>query len=93
MFHFSITVIKVYAILFKAAVHFHDRPSKFFFSNASTLQVQAVGMGIMGSYDHLTPIYFSFFFVCQVSEYDGLLYLDHLAALIYTASGTFFIAY
>ena len=31
MFHFSITVIKVYAILFKAAVHFHDRPSKFFF--------------------------------------------------------------
>ena len=60
MFHFRITVIKVYAILFKAAVHFHDRPSKFF-SNASTLQVEAVGIGIMGSYDHLTPIYFSFF--------------------------------
>jgi len=93
MFHFSTTVIKVYATLFIAAVHFHDRPSKFFFFNASSLQVQAVGMGIMGSYDHLTPIYISFFFVCQVSEYDGLLYLDHLAALIYTASGTFFIAY
>jgi len=62
MFHFSTTVIKVYATLFIAAVHFHDRPSKFFFFNASSLQVQAVGMGIMGSYDHLTPIYISFFF-------------------------------
>jgi len=92
MFHFRITVIKVYAILFKAAVHFHDRPSKFF-SNASTLQVEAVGIGIMGSYNHLLPFIFLFFFVCQVSEYDGLLYLYHLAALIYTTSGTFFIAY
>jgi len=35
-------------------------PQSFFF-NASSLQVQAVGMGIMGSYDHLTPIYISFF--------------------------------
>ena len=60
MFHFRITVIKVYAILFKAAVHFHDRPSKFF-SNASTLQVEAVGIGIMGSYNHLLPFIFLFF--------------------------------
>ena len=92
MFHFRITVIKVYAILFKAAVHFHDRPSKFFFQclNPSSTSCGNVNYGFIRSLDsHL----FFFFFVCQVSEYDGLLYLDHLAALIYFASGTFFIAY
>ena len=92
MFHFSITVIKVHAILFKAAAHFHDRPSKFFFQclNPSSRSCRNRDYGFIRSLDsHL----FFFFFVCQVSEYDGLLYLYHLAALIYTTFGTFFIAY
>ena len=51
MFHLSIAVIKVYATIFRAAVHFHDESSYF---------VELM-CGNMGSYDHLTPIYISFF--------------------------------
>ena len=46
MFHLSIAVIKVYATLFIAAVHFHDRPSKFFFSTPQAFKYKLWEWGL-----------------------------------------------
>jgi len=67
-------------------------PQSFFFQRLKPSSTSC-GNGDYGFIRSLDSHLYFFFFVCQVSEYDGLLYLDHLAALIYTASGTFFIAY
>ena len=59
MFHFSTTVIKVYATLFIAAVHFHDRPSKFFFLKPSSTSCGNVNYGFIRSLD--SHLFFFFF--------------------------------